>query len=186
MWDRLEVNGQLIVTSNHTVKIGVPSPVGAYGNDGIRGEPNLFLDTAGTVFIKQGFQSRGMDVAERFAVQDAVHDGQVVVYDEAAGVVRACSRAYDPTAVGIVSEAPAFLLGLGGGEAPVALCGRVPCWVDADVAPIAAGDLLVSSATPGHAQKLVDADRAAGRVIGKALESLASGRARILAFVLAA
>lgn len=184
VWDRLEVNGQLIVTSNHTIKLGVPS--GPYGNDGIRGEPNLWLDSAGTVFIKQGFSARGMDVAERFPMQDAVRGGQVVVYDESAGVVRACSSAYDATAVGIVSEAPAFLLGLGGGEAPVALCGRVPCWVDADIAPIAAGDLLVTSATPGHAQKLVDADRAAGRVIGKALESLASGRARILAFVLAA
>lgn len=174
------------VQQAHTIKIGMPA--GPYGNDGIRGEPNLFLDSSGTVFIKQGFQSRGMDVAERFPVAeaDAVREGEVVVYDESAGVVRPCSRAYDATAVGIVSEAPAFILGLDAGEAPVALCGRVPCWVDADVAPIAAGDLLVTSATPGHAQKCVDADRAAGRVIGKALESLAAGRGRILAFVLAA
>lgn len=192
VWDKLEVNGELTVTGGpitvtqaHTIKIGVPR-ANVYGNDGIRGEPNLWLDAANTVLIKQGFQSRGMDVAERFPAAASVEAGQVVVYDEQARGVRPCSQAYDATAVGIVSEAPAFLLGLGEGEAPIALCGRVPCWVDADVAPIQAGDLLVSSATPGHAQKLLHADRAGGRVIGKALQSLSSGRGRILAFVLAA
>ena len=191
VWDRLEINGSLRVAGGpitvaqaHTIKIGVPT--NSYGNDGIRGEPNLWLDAAGTVLIKQGFQARGMDVAERFAAAADVQPGQVVVYDEQARGVRPCTQAYDATAVGIVSEAPAFLLGLGEGEAPIALCGRVPCWVDADIAPVAAGDLLVTSSTPGHAQKLVDGQRAGGRVIGKALQSLASGRGQILAFVLAA
>lgn len=194
VWDRLEVNGELkvnggpiTVSQGHTIKIGVTRP-NVYGFDGIRGEPNLWLDAAGTVLIKQGFQARGMDVAERFPAAAAVEAGQVVVYDELAKGVRPCTRAADSTAVGIVSEAPAMLIGLGEGEAPIALCGRVPCWVDADVAPVQAGDLLVSSATPGHAQKLQHGAPGAGsgRVIGKALESLASGRGRILAFVLAA
>lgn len=168
----------------HTIKIGMPA--GPYGNDGIRGEPNLWLDAAGTVLIKQGFQSRGMDVAERFPVAEAVRAGEVVCYDAAAGAVRPCGRAGDPTAVGIVSEAPAFILGMEEAEAPIALCGRVPCYVDADVAPIVPGDLLVASATRGHAQKLGAGEAAGGRVIGKALEPLASGQGRILAFVLAA
>ncbi len=185
VWDRLDVNGSHIVNNGSMwVQTGVPS--GPYANDGIKGNPNLWLDAVGTVLIKQGFQSRGMDVAERFPVAEPVQAGEVVVYDEAAGVVRPCSRASDPTAVGIVSEAPAFLIGLGEGEAPIALCGRVPCWVDADIAPIRAGDLLVTSATPGHAQRLPEGGDASGRVIGKALESRASGRGRILAFVLAA
>lgn len=184
VWDRLEVNGPLITQQAHTIKIGVPN--GPYGNDGIRGEPNLWLDAASTVFIKQGFQARGMDVAERFPVAAEVLQGHVVVFDEDAGGIRPCEQAYDPTAVGIVSEAPACIIGLGSGDAPIALVGRVPCWVDADIAPVRAGDLLVSSPTPGHAQKLVDGERGRGRVIGKALQSLPSGKAQILTFVLAA
>ncbi|HNB44621.1 MAG TPA: hypothetical protein PLL72_10520 [Burkholderiaceae bacterium] len=184
VWDRLEVNGPLITQQAHTIKIGVPN--GPYGNDGIRGEPNLWLDAASTVFIKQGFQARGMDVAERFPVAAEVLQGHVVVFDEDAGGIRPCAAAYDPTAVGIVSEAPACIIGLGSGDAPIALVGRVPCWVDADIAPVRAGDLLVSSPTPGHAQKLVDGERGRGRVIGKALQSLPSGKAQILTFVLAA
>jgi hypothetical protein len=177
----------VVVAQAHTIRIGQPR-AGIYGNDGIRGEPNLWLDAAASVIIKQGFLTRGMDVAERFptAAGSKVEQGQVVVYDEHALGVRPCAQAYDATAVGIVSEAPACIIGLGSGDVPIAMCGRVPCWVDADIAPIAAGDLLVSSPTPGHAQKLVDSSRSGGRVIGKALQSLASGKAKILTFVLAA
>ncbi|WP_157270367.1 hypothetical protein [Azohydromonas aeria] len=185
VWDRLEVNGAHVVANGGmSVQIGVAS--GPYANDGIRGNPNLWLDAVAKVIIKQGFESRGMDVAERFPVAEPVEAGQVMVYDEGARVVKPCTRAADPVAVGIVSEAPAMLIGRGEGEAPIALCGRVPCWVDADIAPIRAGDLLVTSPTPGHAQRLPEGASGAGRVIGKALESLERGRGRILALVLAA
>ena len=167
----------------HTVKIGYPSPNGQYGNDGIRGEPNLFLDTAGTVFIKQGFQSRGLDIAERFPAREPLVAGDVVVFDEADRRIRLCDRAADRRAVGIVSAEAAFILGDDAVEVPVALCGRVPCKVDADIAPVMAGDLLTTSPTPGHAQKAFDLTDTAGAIIGKALTSLASGRGDILVLV---
>ena len=47
------------------------------------------------------------------------------------------------------------------------------------VAPIEIGDLLTTSARPGHAMKAVESSRAFGAVIGKALEPLASGQALI-------
>lgn len=53
------------------------------------------------------------------------------------------------------------------------------CKVDADIAPIRAGDLLTSSPTRGHAQKVLDRSLALGAIIGKALAPLASGRGRI-------
>jgi hypothetical protein len=53
------------------------------------------------------------------------------------------------------------------------------CKVDADIAPIAAGDLLTTSPTRGHAQKVLDVDRCAGAVVGKALAPLASGKGKI-------
>jgi len=54
------------------------------------------------------------------------------------------------------------------------------CKVNADVAPIAAGDLLTTSSTPGHAQKLDPAhDHPIGCIIGKALASLEKGKGTI-------
>jgi hypothetical protein len=53
------------------------------------------------------------------------------------------------------------------------------CKVDADIAPVAAGDLLTTSPTPGHAQKVVDPARAAGCTLGKALAGLPRGKAAI-------
>jgi hypothetical protein len=53
------------------------------------------------------------------------------------------------------------------------------CKVDADIEPIVAGDLLTTSPTAGHAQKVTDAARAAGCIIGKALSSLPRGKAKI-------
>ena len=167
----------------HLVKLGYPSPSGRYGNDGIRGEPNLWLDSSGTVFLKQGFTSIGMDVAERFPAGEALVPGDVAVFDEHDRTIHRCDRAIDRRAVGIVSGEAAFILGIETEEVPIALCGRVPCKVDADVAPIAAGDLLTTSATLGHAQKVDDPVACAGAIIGKALTSLASGKGEILVLV---
>jgi hypothetical protein len=53
------------------------------------------------------------------------------------------------------------------------------CKVDADLSPIVAGDLLTTSTTPGHAQKLQADQPRSGVVIGKALASLANGKGMI-------
>jgi hypothetical protein len=58
---------------------------------------------------------------------------------------------------------------------PVALAGRVNCWVDASYGGVEIGDLLTTSATPGHAMKATDVSRAFGSVIGKAMRPLESG-----------
>ena len=180
VWDRLEVNGPLIVQQAHTIKIGVPSPSGRYANDGIRGEPNLWLDATGTVFIKQGFQAvSGFDIAERFRTVGEARPGDVVVFDADVNAVRLCDSDYDTKVVGIASAEPAFILGAQEEQVPIALCGRVPCNVDADIAPIAAGDLLTTSPTQGYAQKAVDRDKATGAIIGKALGSLERGKGQV-------
>lgn len=64
----------------------------------------------------------------------------------------------------------------------VAMAGRVPVKVDAAYGAIQVGDLLVASPTPGMAMR---ADNpAAGTVVGKALESFASGQGAIMMMVL--
>ena len=65
------------------------------------------------------------------------------------------------------------------GRLPVALVGKVFCKVDADRSGIGVGDLLTTSATPGHAMRAADPARAFGAVIGKALAPLAAGRGLI-------
>ncbi len=59
------------------------------------------------------------------------------------------------------------------GAYPVALSGRVYCWVDATESPVDPGDLLTSSSTPGHAMKVNDHSKANGAILGKALEPFA-------------
>jgi hypothetical protein len=53
------------------------------------------------------------------------------------------------------------------------------CKVDADTGPIAVGDLLMTSSTKGHAQKVLDPAKATGAILGKALGSLGKGKGKI-------
>jgi len=53
------------------------------------------------------------------------------------------------------------------------------CKVDADIAPIEVGDLLTTSTTKGHAQKVLDSSKALGTIVGKALAPLAQGKGKI-------
>ncbi len=57
--------------------------------------------------------------------------------------------------------------------------GKVYCKVDASYAPIAIGDLLTTSPTPGHAMNAIDQLQAFGAVIGKALRPLGEGQGLI-------
>jgi hypothetical protein len=66
---------------------------------------------------------------------------------------------------------------------PVALTGRVWCFCDASYGAIAPGDRLTTSATPGHAMKAADPDRAGGAVLGKAMSELKAGKGLVLVLV---
>jgi hypothetical protein len=58
------------------------------------------------------------------------------------------------------------------------------CKVDADISPIRVGDLLTTSPTKGHAQKVTDRSKAAGAILGKALAPLKKGTGRIPVLVM--
>jgi hypothetical protein len=61
----------------------------------------------------------------------------------------------------------------------VTLGAYVHCKVDAGPSPIAIGDLLTTSARPGHAQKVLEAEKAVGAILGKALGPREKGRGTI-------
>ena len=94
--------------------------------------------------------------------------------------------AADSALFGVVAPEPGAASVTEGGEtavqAPVALSGIVLCKVDARFSPIRAGDLLTTSLTPGHAMRAQNPRP--GTIIGKALESLGSGTARIKILVM--
>jgi hypothetical protein len=139
----------------------------------------------------------GADLSEQFEVATPVSDlmpepGMVVsIGGGALGMLEISRRAYDRRVAGVISGAggvqPGMLMGQRGtaadGQYPVALTGRVYVWVDADFAPVEAGDLLTTSATLGHAQKVTDHQKAQGSVLGKAMSGLASGRGLVLTLV---
>ncbi|RIK80861.1 hypothetical protein DCC62_03010 [candidate division KSB1 bacterium] len=136
----------------------------------------------------------GSDLAEPFEIagKEPVSPGMVVsIAPEHPGQLRLASEAYDRTVAGIISGAnglnPGLTMkqegGIGNGGLPVALAGRVYCWVDASVSPIHPGDMLTSSDTPGHAMKVMDYTQAQGAIIGKAMSSLLEGKGLVLVLV---
>jgi len=128
----------------------------------------------------------GSDFSEMFDVggEATIEPGMVVVIDSMnPGRLIPSTSAYDRKVAGVVSGAGGVGTGMvmahdgtiADGEHPVALSGRVYCLVDATESAIESGDMLTTSATPGHAMKAVDLEHAHGAVIGKAMTSLAKG-----------
>jgi hypothetical protein len=144
------------------------------------------ITVSGKVTADDVIITGGQDCAEDFDTADsqALEPGTVVVLTDD-GAIHQSAFPYDRRVAGVVSGAGAFRPGLilgrasssqGEGKAPVALVGRIYCKVDADTSPIAIGDLLTTSDTPGHAMKATDQQKSFGAVIGKALRPLERGR----------
>jgi hypothetical protein len=133
----------------------------------------------------------GADLAERFDVEGSPEPGTVLRIDESkAGALRVCDEAYSARVAGVVSGAHDLAAGieLGKGEAAagsvaVALSGRVWVKCDATAGAIRAGDLLTTSARPGHAMRATNRDRAQGAILGKAMTSLEAGTGLVLVLV---
>jgi len=138
----------------------------------------------------------GSDLSENFEInagKDALEPGMIVSIDPRnVGELVLSQTACDKRVAGIISGAggvkTGMLMGQAGtkadGKHPVALTGRVYCWVDAGAGgAIEAGDLITTSNTPGHGMKVTDHARAAGAIIGKAMSSLEKGKGLVLVLV---
>jgi hypothetical protein len=126
----------------------------------------------------------GADLAEKFPASEKLEPGMVVAIDrQSTGKLCLSRGAYNRCVAGVVSGANNFAVGAVLGNLPghedapaIALSGRVYVHCDAATGAIEPGDLLTTSATPGHAMRATDNDRAHGAVIGKAMEPLAAGK----------
>jgi hypothetical protein len=189
--DLTSIGGTAMYIQNGTHNVGIGTHL-----------PQAKLDVIGTTRTSALQITGGADFAENFDVNVAamnneaettkVEAGMVVSLDPASpGKLALSTQAYDRRVAGIISGAggvkPGMVMSQEGtpadGKHPVALSGRVYCWVDASQGAIEVGDLLTTSGTPGHAMKAADAVKAQGAIIGKAMTSLKEGKGLVLVLV---
>ena len=162
------------------------------GNVGIgtTGNPPERLTVRGNILVQSVSTGasvaeigEGLDYSEGFDVTEEadIGSGMVLVIDsDNPGKLTVSRSAYDSKVAGIVAGAKGLgsgvRLGVGQFDYDVALAGRVFCNVDATETAVQAGDLLTTSAIPGHAMKATDYDRARGAILGKAMQRLEQGQ----------
>jgi len=130
-------------------------------------------------------QAKYADVAERYHA-DAVYDaGTVVSFGGEKEITKSTSDA-DKKVAGVLSTDPYAVMNsphrqpelLNEYHPPIALLGRVPTKV---IGTVAKGDMMVSSATDGHARAWKEeANPPAGTVIGKSVEDKETEEAGVI------
>jgi len=135
---------------------------------------------AGDVKAHGTFNAGGVDYADRLPADPGLEPGDVVAIGPE-GILQKSNRANDAAVAGVFSTRPGVeghRQSERGPTVPVALAGVIPVSVTAENGAIAAGDLLVSSSTPGRAMKAPPSP-APGTVIGKAMQPLEAGSGSI-------
>jgi hypothetical protein len=195
LYFRDDLNGVRVMTfrPGGDIGVGTDNPEARlHVMGGIRGEDIFVQDEISAAVVE--IRGEGMDLAEGFKINSTMEvlPGMVVSMDpQQPGEMQLSTEPYDRKVAGIISGAgnlhPGILLGDQGerseGYFPVALTGRVWCWVDATQTPVQVGDMLTSSTVPGHAMAVTQFDQAHGAVLGKAMTSLESGRGLVLVLV---
>ena len=191
--DAVELRGDFTVDNAHRV-VQVRLLEGRQGS--ARKDGALHLNTRGgaEVVVGNAEEARGLDlhgslraqgaelqsnaVALAFEHVGSLEDGELVALVPGGKVARSASAG--AAVVGVVTAGPCLLLGgaLTGGKVAVAFQGLAVCLADASAGPIEAGDLLIASSTPGHAER-GGADPANERVFARAIDGLESGRGAV-------
>jgi len=133
-------------------------------------------------FYGTSTQARYADLAEKYLADKQYPPGTVLVFGGANEVTTTVND-HDPRVAGIVSTNPAHLMngGLTGEHVvELGLTGRLPCLVQG---PVNKGDVLVTSTTPGVAQKINNSKFVPGCVVGKALDTINSNNIQTIEVV---
>jgi hypothetical protein len=140
--------------------------------------PKFRLQYDGIGRAANSWQGGGADFAEMLPAVDGLEPGDVLVIGPD-GELTLSTEPYQASVAGVYSTQPGFVGGQPvegevAGTIPLAMVGVVPVKVSAENGPIRPGDLLVTSALPGHAMK-AGSNPPQGTVIGKALGKLEAG-----------
>jgi hypothetical protein len=171
------------ITGNYQVAAG--STIDFYTNGGILKSGTLTtgsdtnLGTITGIWSLHGgsqLQATYSDLAEWYRADAEYAPGTVLIFGGDAEVTTT-ALINDTRAAGIVTTAPAYIMNseLEGTRVCLALAGRVPCLV---VGRVKKGDMLTTSATPGHAVRANTPTL--GAIIGKALEDKDYGEAGVI------
>ena len=147
-------------------------------NDGIAniGSPGSAFNTVHAVATSAKYA----DLAECYDSDLIYDEGTVVIFGGEKEITTTGVFA-DHRVAGVVSAKPAYLMNSDSGGLPIALRGRVPVRV---TGPVAKGDLLVTSTTPGYATS-VGADSGFGaKVFAKAIEANPGNGTKIIEAVI--
>jgi hypothetical protein len=148
------------------------------------------IDSSGKGFFDGGTQTGGADFAESVSVggeKDKYEPGDVLVINTNSDRQFTLAKTpYSTLVAGIYSTKPGVTATPHtsedprlAGEVPLAIVGIVPCKVTNENGPIARGDLLVTSSTPGYAMRGSDKTMLTGAVIGKALQPSSGAKGTI-------
>ena len=126
----------------------------------------ITYDPSNNVLTTTATAARYSDLAEYYTADQEYEPGTVLVFGGSAETTTTTVFG-DSRVAGVVSTAPGFYMNseLEGTRACIALQGRVPCKV---VGRVKKGDMLTTSAVPGHAARAIDPK--VGTIIGKALQ----------------
>ena len=171
---------QIVASANITVPIlNVSTSIVPTSNNAV----NLGTSSAwfGT-FYGVSTQAKYADLAENY-VADAPYEPATVVIFGGDEEVTISKQTHSTAVAGVVSTNPAYLMNgtlKGDTVVSVALTGRVPCRVQG---PVAKGDVLVTSNTPGVAQLIDNDSFAPGCILGKALDCVSANDIKTIEIV---
>ena len=152
-------NGTGVVVVNTDIRNGQASGTGNIGASGA---------VFNTIFAK-ATSAQYADLAEMYQADKQLDAGQVVEFG-GTKEIQQTATSHSTRVAGIVSSSPSYLMNSAlqaEFKAPVALTGRVPCYV---IGKISKGDRLVASDISGVATVLDMTKYEPGCILGKALE----------------
>ena len=152
--------GQLFVNSGSNVTAIVNSAANGVGNIG---SSSAYFNT---VFAK-ATTAQYADLAEVYSTDQQYSAGTVMIIGGTEEITQSVAE-YSTAVVGVISKNPAYLMNSVELGQPLALTGKVRCFVQDQIVK---GDLLVTGSIPGHAQACDFALHRPGCVFGKALEN---------------
>jgi hypothetical protein len=159
-FDTLAVSGNATITGS--LAIGNITNTNANGVGNIGSSAAYF----NTVFAKST-SAQYADLAEVYSADKEYRYGTVVIFGGQKEIT-VSGISHDTRVAGVISKNPAHLMNSTATGLPVALTGRVVCYVRG---PVRKGDVLVN-VEPGVAGRLDPAQAAWGCVLGKSLEDL--------------